>query len=104
MQRASRIAMLVAGLLGCSCALADDFDVSAYESLLPADFDTSLDLYARSDSYRALDSLEFYDNSALGRLKRLRDVSFLTLAESGQTRVFFGVDRDGLVGLHFRIR
>ena len=104
MQRASRIAMLVAGLLGCSSVLADDYDVSAYESLLPADFDTSLDLYARSDSYRALDSLEFYDNSTLGRLKRLRDVSFLTLAESEQTRIFFGVNRDGLVGLHFRLR
>lgn len=104
MHRASRIAMLVAGLLGYSCVLADDYDVSAYESLLRSDYEASLHLYGRNDSYRVMDSLEFQDNSTLGRLKRLRDVSFLTLARTEQTRVFFGVDRDGVIGLHFRIR
>jgi len=46
-------------------------------------------------------SIDFHDNSALGRLGRLRSLSLLTLAEGRGTRLFLGVNADGVVGLHF---
>ena len=39
--------------------------------------------------------------SALARVSRLRSLSLLTLAKIGQTRLFLGVNEEGLVGLHF---
>ncbi len=61
---------------------------------------------AFSDYYLAeeIEDIEFVDNSALARIRRLEDLSFLTLAETPGTRLFLGVNRDGLVGLHFRMR
>ena len=47
------------------------------------------------------ENFEFQDNSALGRISGLRDLSFLTLAESRRSRLFLGVNNRGLVGLHF---
>lgn len=46
-------------------------------------------------------NVDFEDNSALGRLSRLRSLSLLTVAEIGGGRLFFGVDSHGLLGLHF---
>jgi hypothetical protein len=37
----------------------------------------------------------------LARVSKLRNLSLLTLAEIGQTRLFLGVNDEGLVGLHF---
>jgi len=45
----------------------------------------------------------FQDDSALARVSKLRNLSLLTLAEIGQTRLFLGVNDDGLVGLHFNL-
>jgi hypothetical protein len=45
--------------------------------------------------------LEFQDSSALGHFSKFRTLSFVTLAESGPTKLFLGVNDDGLVGLHF---
>lgn len=45
--------------------------------------------------------IEFRDNSVLGRVSRLRNLSLLTLAETSQTKLFLGVNDDGLAGLHF---
>ena len=45
--------------------------------------------------------LEFRDSSVLGNFSKLRTLSFVTLAESGPTKLFLGVNDDGLVGLHF---
>ncbi len=47
------------------------------------------------------DNFDFQDNSALGRISRFRDLSFLTLAESRRSRLFLGVNNRGLIGLHF---
>ena len=47
------------------------------------------------------DNFDFQDNSALGRISGLHDLSFLTLAESRRSRLFLGVNNRGLVGLHF---
>lgn len=56
--------------------------------------------YAK-DWRRSLADVEFQDNSALGRVSKLRNLSLLTLAESQRTRLFLGINDDGLVGLHF---
>jgi hypothetical protein len=50
---------------------------------------------------RPMADIEFQDNSVLGRVSKLRNLSLLTLAEGGQSRLFLGVNDDGLVGLHF---
>ena len=43
----------------------------------------------------------FADDSLLARLSELRSVSFLTLLDSEDTRLFVGVNDEGIVGLHF---
>ena len=64
----------------------------------------SLEPMAFSDDWpQAIADFDFQDRSALGRASRLDSLSFLTLAEIGQTRVFLGVNDEGLVGLHFNI-
>ncbi len=44
--------------------------------------------------------INFEDNSAIGRLSRIRNLSFLTIAKQRKSRLFLGVNEDGLVGLH----
>lgn len=44
--------------------------------------------------------LDFEDNSTIGRLSRIRNLSFLTIAKQRKSRLFLGVNEDGLVGLH----
>ena len=62
----------------------------------------SVEAMAYSDDWpRPIADLDFQDNSALARVSKLRNLSLLTLAEIGQTRLFLGVNDDGLVGLHF---
>ena len=43
----------------------------------------------------------FREKTLLARLRKFRNLSLLTLAETRKTRLFFGVNEDGLVGLHF---
>ena len=50
---------------------------------------------------RAIAGLDFQDSSVYGRVSKLRNLSFLTLAEIGNERVFVGVNEDGLLGIHF---
>lgn len=54
-------------------------------------------------SRRLLDDVNFVDNSALSRVRKLRGLSLLTLADVGKSRLYLGVNKDGLVGLHFNI-
>ena len=62
----------------------------------------SVEAMAYSDDWpRPIADLDFQDDSALARVSKLRNLSLLTLAEIGQTRLFLGVNDDGLVGLHF---
>lgn len=46
----------------------------------------------------------FREDSTLERLSKLRNLSFLTLATTRRTRLFLGVNEDGLVGLHINSR
>lgn len=48
-----------------------------------------------------LDDFEFRDGSSIGRMARLRSLSLLTLAEFGDSRLFFGVNDQEVVGIHF---
>ena len=54
-----------------------------------------------NDWQQPIADVEFQDNSAMGRVSGVRNLSLLTLAESQRTRLFLGVNDDGLVGLHF---
>ncbi|MCP5089936.1 MAG: hypothetical protein GY949_03330 [Gammaproteobacteria bacterium] len=47
-------------------------------------------------------SVPFQDSGTLARVSKLRSLSLLTFAEIGQSRLFFGVNDEGVVGLHFR--
>ena len=52
---------------------------------------------------RPLPDVDFEDGSLLGRVSHLRRVSLLTFAEIGEAQFFFGLNREGLLGLHFNI-
>lgn len=52
---------------------------------------------------RPIASIDFREGSALARVRKLRSLSLLTLAEIGRTRLFLGVNDEGLVGLHFKV-
>jgi hypothetical protein len=63
-----------------------------------------VDAMTYSDNWpRPIAEFNFQDDSALARVSKLRNLSLLTLAEIGQTRLFLGVNNDGLVGLHFNL-
>ena len=47
---------------------------------------------------------KFRKDSTLERIGRLRNLSFVTLAKTRRTRLFLGVNEDGLVGLHINSR
>jgi len=44
---------------------------------------------------------DFQDAGAFSRFSKLRSLSLLTVAQFGETRLFLGVNEQGLVGLHF---
>jgi hypothetical protein len=54
------------------------------------------------DGAQPMANLDFQDSGTFSRVKKIRALSLLTLAEGKGTRVFFGVDKEGLVGIHFR--
>ena len=121
MLKASWMAQLVIGMLLSAAGLADDAKSSnADGESLPAvtlSIETLLansehaprwqlfhpvEAMAYSDDWpRPIADFDFQDASALARVSKLRSLSLLTLAEIGQTRLFLGVDEEGLVGLHF---
>lgn len=57
---------------------------------------------AKAENWSApIADLHFQDASTMARVSRMRKLSLLTLAQSGQTRLFLGVNEDGVVGVHF---
>lgn len=52
---------------------------------------------------RPLPDINFEDGSLLERVSHLRRVSLLTFAEIGEAQFFFGLNSEGLLGLHFNI-
>lgn len=52
------------------------------------------------ETFHPIASLDFRDPGAFARVSKVRELSLLTLAEVGQARFFFGVNNNGLFGLH----
>ena len=122
MLRANWMVLLIVGTLLPAAALADDAIVSRGDgepAPIPALSLESLQAqpahaprwqlnhpietmtYAE-DWSRPMSNFDFQDSGILGRASKLRNFSFLTLAELGEARLFLGVNDEGLVGLHFR--
>ena len=121
MVKASWIALLTIGLLWSVAGFADDVQSpKTDDELLPVvtlSVETMLaeseypsrwrlvhptEATAYSDGWlRPIADFDFQDAGVLSRVSKLRGLSLLTLAEFGQTRMFLGVNEEGLVGLHF---
>ena len=64
---------------------------------------TSFDYFRRNHSYEApMAPLPFQRSDAFGRMIEVRGVSLLTLSENRHSRLFFGVNSDGFLGIHLR--
>ena len=121
MPKASWMTLLTIGMLLSTAGFADDAKSSNTDSeplpevtlsveALHAEsgytsrwqlFD-SVEAVANSDDWpRAIADFDFQDDSALARVSKLRSLSLLTLTETGRTRLFLGINEEGLVGLHF---
>lgn len=48
--------------------------------------------------------LQFREPGAFARVSKVRELSLLTLAEVGKSRLFFGVNFEGLFGIHLGAR
>ena len=121
MLKASWMALLIIGMLLSAAGFADDAKFSntdgeplpvvtlSVETLLAeSEYASRWQLFhpveamAYSDDWpRPIADFDFQDASGLVRVSKLRSLSLLTLAEIGQTRLFLGVNKKGLVGLHF---
>ena len=92
MPRTSRILLVTVGLLLAGTGWADDSEPLVRSVLLQPD----------SDAWgQTRPVFKFREESALDRIGKLRNLSFLTLAKTRRTRLFLGVNEDGIVGLHF---
>ena len=80
-----------------SCLLATPASASAAEPIVK-----SVILQPDSDAWgQPRPVFKFRSDSVIDRLGKLRNLSFVTLARTQRTRLFLGVNEDGLVGLHF---
>ena len=85
-----------------------DASTEALDSLLSYNPHLSVSGLARPDTMPSQDSallsnldVEFHDSSAIGRMRNVRSLSLLTLAETDGSRLFLGINKRGLLGLHF---
>jgi hypothetical protein len=121
MRKSSWLVQITIGLLLPSAGFADDANSTNIDDDPSPVVTVSLDRLLEESRYGArwqlyhpvaaithsdewsqeIADIEFQDNSTLGRLGKLRNLSLLTLAETVQTRLFLGVNDDGLAGLHF---
>lgn len=97
----------------------DDFDTTELRSAatytlytLPADLtsepqwrlpDTASQIVYSNLPAKPMFEVEFQDSNTLKQLSKLRNLSFVTLADKWNSQLFLGVNRDGLVGLHFTL-
>ena len=107
MVKAIRMTLMLIGLLPHTVALADSTDATdpAHESSLRTSATARITMPHHipdaRPSFSTLDKLEFQDSSAIGRARKVRSLSLLTLAEFKKTRLYLGVNKRGLLGLHF---
>lgn len=123
MNEARWVMLLIIGMLLSAAGYADDANLSNADGALLPEVTPSVEaLHAKlANTFRShllypveamayldhwprpIADFEFRDDSALARVSKLRNLSLLTLAEVGRTRLFLGVNDDGLVGLHFNL-
>ena len=122
MQRVHRMTFLIVGALLSAASFADDAGLprtnghlspvtalsfetpyleTAYSSRWRLSHPVETMVYP-IDGSQPMASLDFQDSGTFSRVKKIRALSLLTLAEGKGTRLFFGVDKEGLVGIHFR--
>ena len=53
-----------------------------------------------NDYANPLSEIRFEDGGMISRVSRIRRLSLLTVAEVGDAQLYFGVNRDGLFGVH----
>ena len=115
----TRFVILSLGILLAGAGLADGLDDAettepqpAVMYTLPADLtsapqwrlsDTASEIVYSSIPTKPSFELEFQDSNTLKQLSKLRNLSFVTLADKWNSQLFLGVNRDGLVGLHFTL-
>ncbi len=120
MQNASWMVLLVFGSLLPTAAFADEVSTSDADAprlsatayapqTLPLDsvywsrwqLPHPLETMAYADESSApIESFVFQDPGAFVRVSKVRELSVLTLAEVGSTRLFLGVSDQGLLGIH----
>jgi hypothetical protein len=124
MLKATRMALLIVGMLLSAAGIADDAVSPKIDDQAPPMVTLSVDALLAKPAYAprwlhshpidAMDypdywpspiaTFEFQEADAWARVSKLRSLSLLTLAEFDQTRLFLGVNEDGMVGLHLRAR
>ena len=99
MRKTSWKALLIFGMLFSAAGFADDAKLqyaSHWQLSHPVDAMTYSD-----DLSQPFANFDFQDSGALAHARRLRGLSLLTVAELGRSRLYFGVNAKGFVGLHF---
>lgn len=120
MQKAGWMVLCVFGSLLPTAVFADDAATSdavvprlpviasAPETLPPASYYSSRWKLSRpvetmaysNESPAPIASFVFQDPGAFARVSKIRELSLLTVAEVGSTRLFLGVSNEGLLGIH----
>ncbi|MBU2675728.1 MAG: hypothetical protein KJP16_01505 [Gammaproteobacteria bacterium] len=100
MLKASYKALLFVGMVLSAEVLADDtmFRYASRWQLPQVAEPTSYS----TDALQPTARFDFQALDIFSRVKNVRELSLLTLAEVGKTRLFIGVNDDGLVGIHIR--
>jgi len=104
MQRAGLLSVFAIGLLMSAASYADDESAAVAPKTLDDYVDAAGELTFSNYYISDLAAPEFQDNSPLARIRRIRDLPLLTLSETHDSRMFLGVNRDGIFGIHLRAR
>jgi len=122
MFRIGRLSLLIIGTLLTPAGFADDEAASDAEANTSAPPPPSLEKLLEESAYasrwqltpstatlpyagegrRPMVDVEFQESSGFARITSQRSLTFLNFTNSGKTRLFLGVNEDGVVGLHYR--
>jgi hypothetical protein len=112
--RVRSLTLVVFGLTFSLHAVADDGGVDRPKSARSAQLIRDTTIAPRDYEYRPIEApvaamrwqsdpvaeLQLDEGTTLARLTRVRNLSLLTMAEFRQSRLFFGINSDGIVGFH----
>lgn len=120
MQKAYLMLLLLVGAIHAAAVIADETGPSIGDAHRPPVTAASIDSLRLMPWYSArwqlrrpvettafsndapavITDIEFQDPGAFARVRKVRALSLLTLAEVGRTRLFLGVSERGLLGFH----